>query len=290
MRIFVTGGTGFIGANLLPLLSDHELMCLSRGAASSFFGEKIRYVGGDLGNPSQWIEQVIAWQPEWCIHLAWQGLPDYSLSSCVTNVSQSLGLLEVLAKTNVERIVVAGSCWEYGNANGPVLENAQSQDPVGVFAAGKNAIRAMFEAFGKANGIEIRWARLFFVYGPGQRKTSLIPLCHDAYSRGKTPIIKEPFTQQDFVYIDDAALGLFSLLCNATAGSGIFNIGAGKPIFVADVVNHIARSFRRTPPYPESIKGSGFWANPERMSNATGWRPQVEMLTGIDKTIAWLGR
>ena len=88
MRILLTGASGFVGKALLPLLEHHDLLVISRKSCQpqpSHFS----YVQGDLSVPVQWENIVKEFSPEGCIHLAWDGLPDYSFSQCLNNFFNS---------------------------------------------------------------------------------------------------------------------------------------------------------------------------------------------------------
>ena len=52
MRIFLTGGSGFIGRHLLPLLDRHEVLCLSHSAPSTDTTDAPRTIRGDLNAPA----------------------------------------------------------------------------------------------------------------------------------------------------------------------------------------------------------------------------------------------
>src|SRR3990167_10434282 len=144
MRILVTGASGFLGRHLMPLLKQHDVMRLTRSTAEpSLMGEGGKSLIADLSHEGSWQEEVERFSPEYCIHLAWEGLPDYSLTRCRVNLNTSLMLLETLVKARVKRVVVAGSCWEYGRASGPVREDMAPID-CGVFASTKHAVRTVF--------------------------------------------------------------------------------------------------------------------------------------------------
>ena len=287
MRILVTGASGFLGRHLMPLLKQHDVMRLTRSTAEpSLMGEGGKSLIADLSHEGSWQEEVERFSPEYCIHLAWEGLPDYSLTRCRVNLNTSLMLLETLVKARVKRVVVAGSCWEYGRASGPVREDMAPID-CGVFASTKHAVRTVFDSIARDAGFECRWARLFFVYGSGQRSTSLIPNLYSAYALGRSPSLREPHVGQDFVYVDDVARGLWAL-AQCDAPSGIFNIGSGQMTSVASVANLVATSFDKPMPFTLSSEVSGFWADTRHTFAATGWRAETEINDGIAKTLAAL--
>ena len=288
MKILLTGATGFLGSRVLPLLVEHEVLCLVRNAGRLAKVSNARALPGDLTRMGAWTTEIERFAPQWCIHLAWEGLPDYSLSRCRANLDAGIGLFELLARSGIERIVVAGSCWEYGGATGAVRED---QPPIecGLFASTKQALRVMLESISRAAGIESRWARIFFAYGPGQRSNSLIPHCYAAYAAGRNPEIRNPELAQDFVFVEDVATGIMAV-AQCDAGSGIFNIGSGRPTTVAHVVNRVARHFDRTPPFPSAQSTSGFWADTARTAAATGWQVRTSVDEGIARTLSALGR
>ena len=79
MRVILTGGTGFIGYPVLKKLIElnHEILLLDR---NFFFLEnlKINRLKVDLNNFTDKKFEIINFKPEVILHLAWQGIPDYS--------------------------------------------------------------------------------------------------------------------------------------------------------------------------------------------------------------------
>ena len=158
--------------------------------------------------------------------------------------------------------IVAGTCWEYGAASGPVTEDRAPVDPC-VFAATKLELLESVREVAGQHGFDYRWARLFFVYGPGQRAASLIPSLRTSYLAGEAPEVREPGAVQDFIHVVDAAEGLVALAAVDTA-SGIFNVGTGRPTSVAAVANQVADSYAKARPFDDAGEGRGFWADTSR--------------------------
>ena len=283
MRVLVTGGRGFLGRRVVPLLADYEVLSLQRDPGEGSPG--VRTVVGDLARAGPWQREVEQFAPDWCLHLAWDGLPDYSLARCRANLDANVSLIQTLASARVRRIVVAGSCWEYGRAEGAVTEDAVPA-ACGVFAATKHAIRGLLDSVSREAAFDYRWARIFFAYGPGQRSAALIPHLRESFRIGAVPTVREPAAVNDFVHVDDVARGLL-LLAQCDGPSGIFNIGSGCPTSVGGIANHVARHYGRPPPFArdEAENGPGFWADISRMTAATGWRPEIGIEAGIEGTL-----
>ena len=283
MKIFVTGGSGFIGSYLLPLLISrgHEVLCLGRAAMTQGGS---RTLLGDLYELDSYRAELEFFKPESAIHLAWGGLPDYSLGNCRRNLLAGIGLFEALVQAGCTKIFAAGSCWEYGKLTGAVKESDLGEGP-GMFAAFKIALQAIGQSFCRADGYHFIWGRPFFVYGPGQRANSLIPSCYRSLIAGTAPAINNPMAINDFVYVADVADAILALIEESQA-AGIYNIGTGKPAAVWEVVNAVAASLGLPPPYHNMhpSAATGLWADTHKME-ALGWRPAVTLEAGINCTI-----
>lgn len=320
MRIFVTGGTGFIGKPLCAALQGHELLILSRNAARlqgrrrtetlgpdmdlqalPFPLASLGYLQGDIFATSAWSKKVRAFRPEICVHLAWSDLPDYSLPTSAKNFRAGLDLLQFLLEIGCQRIVATGTCYEYGHLTGCVSENQESRS-LGLFAAFKAAQRLVMESMCSSLGAALLWARPFFVYGPGQRTTSLIPSTFRSLAAGMRPAIRTPDMIQDFIHVQDVARGL-AALATSDAPAGAYNLGSGQPTRVADLVNMIARLFNQSDIYPPAtaFQGAdapgapapatkqgegGFWANLDKMRKYTDWKPMLSLEQGLAETLA----
>ena len=283
MRVLVTGGTGFLGCRVIPRLAQHDLLCISRHPERLPNIPSVNVVTSNLATDRDWITKVAKFQPEWCVHLAWDGLPDYSFERCRSNLDTSLRLLDVLVQSGLKRIVVAGTCWEYGRASGRVTEGQEPLD-VDLFAATKTSLFNVISSVARSAGFEYQWARIFFVYGLGQRSTSLLPSLRHAYVSNVKPDIRTPATVQDFIHVDDVAAGLVSLV-SSDAPSGVFNIGSGQPTSVSQVANITADYYNKPRPFTDVSNGSGFWASTEKIMSATDWRPGIGIGEGIVSTL-----
>jgi nucleoside-diphosphate-sugar epimerase len=286
VRVVLTGATGFLGRHLLDRLRDHHVLCPARDPSRVPARHGVRAIAADLGRDGEWTREIAAFAPHWCFHLAWEGLPDYSPARCEANLAAALRLVDAVSAAGIERLIVAGTCWEYGAKSGPVAETEQPRD-VGVFAATKLALLDAVRT-AAASRFEYRWGRLFFVYGPGQRATSLIPSARAAFLAGSTPELREPDAVQDFIHVEDAADGLAALaaLNSTSGGSGVFNIGTGSPASVGAVANLVADHYGRPRPFPQAAStGRGFWADTEKTAGA-GWHARIAIENGIERTLA----
>lgn len=114
-------------------------------------------------------------QPEIMIHIAWGGIPDFSVEKCLRNIEISSNLFDAIAVVpSMLRLIIVGSCKEYGNIHGICLES-DPVSPSDQFGRVKTKVRNYAEALCQKARIELCWLRIFYVYGPGQRAASLLP-------------------------------------------------------------------------------------------------------------------
>lgn len=283
MRILITGASGFIGRSVYPLLTSggHDVLRLGRNEPSNATEDNLL---ADLFYPDSYKQQLKDFKPDGLIHLAWGGLPDYSLSNCQINLRASTDLFEALIDSGCKWIFSSGTCWEYGNIVGAAKENNQGIVS-SLFPAFKLALHASGNNLCKEVGLRFIWGRPFFVYGPNQRTSSLIPSCYLNLKAGTPPSIQNPNAVNDFIHVCDVAQAILALI-EADDADGIFNIGSGKPVAVWEVVNLVATLMGKPPIYSgiSAHPQKGLWADSSKI-NKLGWQPSIPLETGIAQAI-----
>lgn len=294
MRIFITGGTGFIGKHLIKKLSknkNNELLVLSCNPKKNSFLESnnIKVINGNLSNIDEWKEKLAEFDPEAAIHMAWEGIPDYSAEKSIRNLRYGLDLFTLLADIGCKKIICTGSCWEYGKNRGSITEE-NTVSSHNAFTTAKNSLHLMGKYLAKEKGIQFIWTRLFYVYGEGQRETSIIPYIIECVKKGKEPEIKTPLAKNDFVYVKDVADAI-CMLANEKDADGTYNIGSGKSISVQDIIKIVydmlniryekkANLFKAN-----NILHDDLWADISKIEKEIGWKPKFTILEGIKNTI-----
>ena len=122
MRILCTGLSGFIGSALYSRLvnSNHEIAVITR---QQNFNDCINFQS-DLQSIKEIEKEIISFEPDILMHLAWEGIPDFTYSNCMKNVNASTQLFDLIAnKTQCKKIISTGSCFEYGKQHGSCIEN-----------------------------------------------------------------------------------------------------------------------------------------------------------------------
>lgn len=293
MKVFITGGTGFIGTHLVRMLryKGYDLLLLTRTPKKLPFNnsKKITVVAGDLSNINDWKYDLIKFQPDATIHMAWEGIPDYGPETSVKNLKYGLDLIKLLAEIECRRFICTGSCWEYGQQHGKLHEDLPIK-PFNAFASAKNALHWLGKEIAKENNMIFIWTRLFYVYGIGQKETSLIPYVINCVRRGKKPEIKTPFAKNDFIYVEDVADALTNILTKCKQ-STIYNIGSGSSTSAKEIVNMVYDSlgikneFEAGSIYSDEASCEEYWADLSKIKTEIGWKPKLTILEGLKRTI-----
>jgi UDP-glucose 4-epimerase len=283
MRIFLTGGSGFIGSYLIKELNGNQILALTRRKPKLGSSVGVEWLFGDLEQTDQWEEKLIQFAPEVCIHLAWEGLPDYSKEVSEKNVKLSSNLFAVLRRASVGRIVALGSCWEYGDIQGQVVET-QDTKPKSHFAMAKVQVCESFMKESSAVGMEFVWQRIFFSYGPGQRNAALLPTVVTALENHQLPRIKSPDLAQDFVFISDVVEAI-AITSTRSKVEGIFNVGSGQLTQVGDFVNLVSAQLGSTFRTHVSGEPIGMFASVEKLKREVGWKPKYSLRQGVAETV-----
>jgi dTDP-6-deoxy-L-talose 4-dehydrogenase (NAD+) len=294
MKIFITGGTGFIGQAVVCRLkrAGHQLLVLTkrRGDAKQLFGssKNIKLAHGSLIGLKALEPAIRRFRPTLTIHLAWEGIPDYGAIMSARNLIYGVNLMEMIGRLGCPVFVGAGSCWEYGATVGKISEKTPPK-PSNPFTAAKLSSQLFGEQIAAEYGIKFIWARFFYVYGPGQKMISLIPSLIKSAKQGKAPELKNPNGGNDFIYVDDVAEAIARIAQKrAVLPTGIYNIGSGRLTSVRRIVDLVFKYFGAATRLPSTKQRPvGFYADISKLNKATGWRPCTSLEQGIKQTIKY---
>ena len=206
MRIFLTGGTGFIGSYVLAaaLLAGHEVCALRRTSDSSPvipLPFQPHWCTGTLANISpSCFDGVDA-----VMHLASVGVSPRRVSWNVlveANVVGSLRLFELAAAAGVRRFVVAGTCHEYGDSARRYIAIPPEAplEPISAYGASKVAAFQLLRAFAAEHELELFYGRIFAAYGEGQFAGNFWPSLRRAALAGEDFPMTSGRQISDFVH------------------------------------------------------------------------------------------
>ncbi len=238
-RILLTGGTGFIGRNLTPLLlQQHDVILLVReqyGMGKSLpstlqpLREQLQLVYADLRNYRLTCRAVAEAEPDVVIHLAAAGAtnPFLPINEAMRhNLNGTINLMRAACeRRTIERVIVGRTPGEWSSMN--------------VYAASKAAAWNFCEMFTRTQEWPIIGAMIFQSYGYGQPTNALIPAAFEAAIRGEDFAMTAGLQRRDWVHVQDVAAGICQLVSAEIPLLTTVQLGTGKLASVADVVRTI---------------------------------------------------
>lgn len=289
--VLVTGATGFIGQQVLPLLSakGFDVHGVSRQAVNS--GESVTWHELSMFDRHGTDDLLRQLRPTHLLHLAWITVDDYySNAENVRWLEHSLALFSAFAESGGSRFVGAGTSAEYDlRESADLTEYGSPLAPNGLYGASKKALYEVTSRYAEQISLGHAWARIFFCYGPGEAAARPIPTLLRRLYRGERVAFQEGRSLRDYVHVGDVASALATLV--DTDANGAFNVGSGTAISLRDFVSRLAAAAAAgsvdfgAAPTP-SYEPARVVANVTRLTQL-GWSPRHSLDDGIRRTVEW---
>jgi len=307
MKIFVTGGAGFIGSNFIRYVLGSGKNCAVVNYDKLTYAGNLANLHSVAGDPAYRfvkgdICDAAAVEPamrgcDAIVHFAAESHVDRSIYEPApvieTNVTGTFTLLEVARKLAVSRFVHISTDEVYGDiVPGAFASEDSPLLPSSPYSASKAASDLLVRSYVRTYGFPALITRSSNNYGAYQFPEKFLPLMiTNALYDKPLPIYGDGKQERDWLHVDDNCRGILAVLERGKIGE-VYNIGGSE--IVENLV--MARSLLRLTGKPESLlryvtdrpgHDRRYALNCKKIENELGWRPVISLGDGISQTIEW---
>ncbi len=294
----MTGSTGFLGSYLAEALVERgiEVAALIRDGSDpwrlSAVINSLTVIHGAMADLPKLQNELAKFQPDAVVHMAWHGVGNLDRNSAAQeqNISATAELIACAAKAGAKVFIGAGSQAEYGSYDRAIRED-DVPHPTTAYGRAKLAAGSMAGKLAADYGLRFVWLRVFSTYGPKDNDYWLIPSAIKTLRAGKRMALTRCEQRWGFLHARDAAAAFRISLENSSA-TGVINLGSpdAPPLHetmrtLRDIVDPSGQlGFGDIPYRPDQVMV--LQADVGRLM-VLGWRPTVDLLTGLRETVAW---
>jgi len=324
MKILITGGCGFIGSSVIrhAIKLGHHIVnidCLTYAAceenlASVKDSPNYYFENIDIRNRDDLDKVFLKHKPDKIMHLAAESHVDRSIDGpnifIETNVVGTLNLLEasrLFWNNNMQpskfRFLHISTDEVYGSLDldsKNLFTESTPYNPSSPYSASKASSDHLVRAWHETYKLPILITNCSNNYGPYQFPEKLIPvIILNALANKKLPIYGDGSNIRDWLYVEDHSKALLQVLSTGAVGRN-YNIGGENEISNIELVQTICAILDKLKPkesgaYSDQITfvtdrpghDARYAIDPSRMRSEIGWKPNVSLEEGIEKTIVW---
>lgn len=291
-KILVTGGTGYIGRELISVLlanigNNVAVVVRDIVAARNVFQEQVKYISS---NEKDLKKNITNFSPNIVIHLA-----AYSSSSDTiddikklieSNIIFTSILLDAISECKIDLFINTGSFSEYHY-------NTMTASPTYFYSATKTAAKYIIEYFSKKNNFKFINAILYTVYGKRSDNKKIIDYAIDSLNNKITIKMSDGKQILDFIHIDDIVNFYTNLVYNyknLNITQNDYFVGTGKGITIREIVHILEENTNKKANIQWGAKNRKLdtiqaVANIVNTVEDLKWSPKVNIATGIKKYI-----
>lgn len=242
MKIAMTGASGFIGQWVVKCLLEqgHQVMAILHQHPLPIGHPNLLTVSVPL---TQLASSPLAFarihEPDVWLDLGWQHLDDYNNSSHIEQQPQlHAAVVRNLVRQGLSRVVVVGTCFEYGACHGKVDEHYRCK-PEQAYPQGKLKLLELLRQQQQQNDFALAWLRLFYVYGLNLTRPTLFNAIASAAERGETEFeLQTPNAAHDFLAVNELA-EIIAAIAVLSENDGVINCCSGQ----LQSVKQVAQTF-----------------------------------------------
>ncbi len=301
MKIFITGGAGFIGSHVVDLLSKQHAVTVYDNMNSA--------VRKNAPNPNVTIIQGDIRDTELLTHSMKHH--DAVLAFAVAHIRLSINnplevhdingtgnliTLQAAKKNKIKRFVYISSSEIYGSAINTKMQEDHEINPTTIYGASKYVGELYTNQFGRFEGLETTVIRPFNTYGPRSHFDGyygeVIPRMTIRILNGEAPLIFGDGTNtRDFTYVTDTAKGIVDTLFSPLTVHQTLNIAFGKEVSVNTIANILCKELNPDlkpvykPSRPNDVKRHA--ADTKKAKKLIHWNPTVSIEKGIKQYVSW---
>ncbi|MDT5156627.1 MAG: dTDP-glucose 4,6-dehydratase [Acidobacteriota bacterium] len=309
MKIFVTGGAGFIGSAFVRLVLEETTECrIVNFDALTYAGnldnlkditdDRQRFVRGDIRDPSA-VLAALEEGTDYVVNFAAESHVDRSIHSAAefitTNVLGTQVLLDAARERKVRRFVqvstdeVMGSLPERDDA---FFTEESPFEPNSPYSASKAAAEHLTRAARHTHGLDTVVTRCGNNYGPRQFPEKFLPLMlSNAFADEAIPVYGDGRNVRDWIYVEDHCRAILAVMHGGSAGH-VYNIGARNERRNLEVVESVLAALGKPRTLLKFVKDRPghdrrYAIDPSKIERELGWHPRETWESGLKKTIHW---
>jgi dTDP-glucose 4,6-dehydratase len=307
MRIFVTGGAGFIGSEFIRLVisldKGYELVNYDKltyagnlaNLKSISDDPSYRFVRGDICDAGA-VESAMTGCDS-VVHFAAESHVDRSIyepsAAIQTNVTGTFVLLQVVRKLGVGRFIHISTDEVHGDiAPGAFAGENSRIEPSSPYSASKASSDLLVRSYVRTYGFPGIITRSSNNYGPFQFPEKFLPLLiTNALDDKPLPIYGDGKQQRDWLHVRDNCLGILAVLERGRVGE-VYNIGGLDIVENLTMAQHILRLMHKPDTLLSYVKDRPghdrrYALNCEKIERELGWKATIPLEEGLRQTIDW---